>query len=72
MEMGGIFSKIWSYTPPPPPPPPPLRPTIRFGRVCSTITVCTFIVGGKPHRDNMANFEKVNHRRILNIQRSNL
>ena len=23
MEMGGIFSKIWSYTP----------PTIRFGRV---------------------------------------
>ena len=64
MEMGGIFSKIWSYTPPP--------PTIRFGRVCSTITVCTFIVGGKPHRDNTANFEKVNHRRILNIQRSNL
>ena len=40
--------------------------------VCSTITVCTFIVGGKPHRDNTANFEKVNHRRILNIQRSNL
>ena len=25
MEMGGIFSKIWNYTPPP--------PTIRFGRV---------------------------------------